>query len=156
MFSNLLVIDIIKYIDFNLYKKITIDELSSVFHYNKDYIMRLFKKEIHMTIIQYINIKRIFNSLSQIRSTDYSILNIALNFGFYSQEYYCEVFHQIIGVSPTDFKLFLNHSNLLKEEDIYVIQDNISNIESIIRRITYYCSNTPPTSTVKVLSIFKK
>ena len=55
MFSNDLIIQILIYIENNLYKKISIDELSITFHYNKDYIMRLFKKEIGYTIIDYIN-----------------------------------------------------------------------------------------------------
>ena len=55
MFSNLIVIDLLKYIDENLYAPISIQELSILFHYNKDYLMRLFKREIGVTIIDYIN-----------------------------------------------------------------------------------------------------
>ena len=55
MFSNSLVIDILNYIDNNLYSKITINDLVYRFNYNKDYIMRLFKREIGITIIDYIN-----------------------------------------------------------------------------------------------------
>ena len=38
-------------------KKITIEELSKTFYFNKDYIMRVFKREIKSTIIEYINKK---------------------------------------------------------------------------------------------------
>ena len=32
-------IDLLDYIDFNLYKRISIEELSNTFHYHKDHIM---------------------------------------------------------------------------------------------------------------------
>ena len=82
MFSNDLVIKILNYIDNNLYKKISIEELSDLFHYNKDYIMRLFKREIGYTITNYINCKRIYNSLHSFIYNDISILNISINYGF--------------------------------------------------------------------------
>ena len=60
------------------------DELSNQFYFNKDYIMRLFKKEIHTTISDYINKKRIFQSLPDLQLTTNSILSIGLKHGFTS------------------------------------------------------------------------
>ena len=40
----------------NINKNITIDELSNIFFFDKFYIMKLFKKELNITIINYINI----------------------------------------------------------------------------------------------------
>ena len=37
-------------------------------------------------------------------------MNIAINYGFYSQEYYCEVFHKIMGVSPSTYYKFVNYN----------------------------------------------
>ncbi len=155
MFSNDLVIKILNYIDLNLYKKITIDELSTTFHYNKDYIMRLFKREIGFTIIDYINHKRIYNSLESFKFRDLSILKTAINYGFYSQEYYCEIFHKIIGVSPTIYYKFINFRSSLTINEVNTIQKNISELDYKLRNISTYITNIPPKSTVKVLSIFK-
>ena len=155
MFSNDLVIKILNYIDNNLYKKITIDELSSIFHYNKDYIMRLFKREIGFTIVDYINRKRIFNSLQAYKFKDLSILKISINYGFYSQEYYCETFHKIMGVSPSTYYKFVNYNANISIEMINKIQLNLALLDYSFRRINNYINNVPPTSTVKVLSIFK-
>ena len=155
MFSNDLVIKILNYIDNNLYKKISIDELSNAFHYNKDYIMRLFKREIGYTITNYINRKRIYNSLQAFIYSDLSILNISINYGFYSQEYYCEIFHRVIGVSPTTYYRFVNYRNTININDTNTIQKNISILDYDFRKINTYINNVPPKSTVKVLSIFK-
>lgn len=155
MFSNDLVIKILKYIDLNLYKKITIYELSNTFNYNKDYIMRIFKKETSMTIIDYINKKRIFNSLQAYETRYLSILNISFNYGFFSQEYYCEIFHKIIGVPPTAYYKFINLRSSLSLRDLGIIQTNLSKLDYQLRKIDDYIMNIPPKSTVKVLSIFK-
>ncbi len=79
-----LIIDIINYIDSNIYTKISIDNISNEFFFNKDYIMRLFKRELGITINQYINYKRIYLSLNSIENSNDSILYIALNYVFYS------------------------------------------------------------------------
>lgn len=155
MFSNDLVIKILNYIDNNLYKKISIEELSDFFHYNKDYIMRLFKREIGYTITNYINCKRIFNSLHSFIYNDISILNISINYGFYSQEYYSEIFHKIIGVSPTTYNKFINYRSFVSIKDTNTIQKRIAKLDYDFRRINTYINNVPPKSTIKVLSIFK-
>lgn len=155
MFSNDLVRKILNYIDNNLYKKISIEELSDLFHYNKDYIMRLFKREIGYTITNYINCKRIYNSLHSFIYNDISILNISINYGFYSQEYYSEIFHKIIGVSPTTYNKFINYRSFVSIKDTNTIQKRIAKLDYDFRRINTYINNVPPKSTIKVLSIFK-
>ena len=130
-------------------------ELSSTFFYNKDYIMRLFKKEIHMTIIEYINSKRIFLSLKALKEKSSSVLAISIQYGFASQEYYCETFHSVMGVSPSEYQTFLNGSVGLDEESVFSIQDRLSYFASFFELIEEYKKNTPPKSTIKVLSIFK-
>ena len=95
MISNSLVCDILEYINKNINEKITIDDLTYEFNYNRYYLMKLFKKELDISIVNYINYKRIYNSLSSLRN-DKSILMVALDNGFYSQEYYAEIFKKVI------------------------------------------------------------
>ena len=44
MYSNDLGCHILDFLDNNLYRKVSIEELSSCFYYNRYYIMKLFKK----------------------------------------------------------------------------------------------------------------
>ena len=55
MHSKKLICDILEYIDNNINKEITIEELSNIFYFDKYYIMKLFKKELKITVINYIN-----------------------------------------------------------------------------------------------------
>ena len=100
MYSNKLVCDIINYLDINLNKKVSINELENVFFYNRYYIMKLFKKEMNIKIVDYINSLRIYNSMNDLRDYNYSLTSTFINNGFYSLEYFSETFKKIFVVSP--------------------------------------------------------
>ena len=155
MYSNNLVLEMLDYIDNNLYRKITINELSGYFHYNKDYLMRLFKRELHTTIIVYINRKRIYNSLFELKNTKKSILSISLDFGFFSQEYYCETFHKVLGVTPSDYRVFFRLHTTLSYDLILKIQDSFANLDLFFNLIQKYRLNVQPQEKKKILTIFK-
>ena len=155
MFSNNLILKILDYIDNNLYKKITIEELSKTFYFNKDYIMRVFKREINTTIIEYINKKRIFSSLNELKNTNNSILKIAINNGFISQEYYSETFTKIIGVNPLTYRKFTKVGSNISYEKINIIRNNIAKLNLELNIINEYRRNVP-TKQVKTLSLLKK
>lgn len=153
MYSNELVCDILKYINDNINKKISIEDISYQFNYNRYYIMKLFKKELGITINNYINIKRIHESLCEYR-TDISILNIALKHGFIYQEYYTEMFIKILGVNPSTYKNYIKYHNI-SNDNLTILRDNLIKINTIIETIKVYLSNRKPVITNKTLTIFK-
>ena len=153
MFSNEIVLSMLQYFDLNLYKKISMEELSSIFHYHKDYLMRIFKREIHCTIIDYLNQKRIYYSLDSLKYHD-SVLNIALKYSFYSQEYYCEMFHKYLGVSPSTYRKFLNFDRNLSDSLIFNIQRHYFELVKFFKSVDNYQLNTPPKKNVLHYSIF--
>ena len=154
MFSNDLICDILDFIDDNINRKITMDELSGHFYFHKDYIMRLFKKEIHSTISDYINKKRVFQSLKDLQLSKDSILYIGLKHGFSSLEYYSEVFHKVMGVSPVIYRKFSARSIEVEDEDMKTIQKNLANISGFFENVTRYRNNRKKTLSMN-LSIFK-
>lgn len=152
---NDLVIKILDYIDNNLYSKISIDELSRLYSYNKDYIMRTFKRELNLTIIDYINKKRVYNSLDKLKETNDSILKISILYGFSSIEYYSETFNKLLGVNPHTFRKFTKNDSSITYKDIELIRKNITSLKYQLEQITKYSRNTPSKNTIKKLSIFK-
>ena len=147
MYSSNLVCNIINYIDSNINKEITIDELSSIFHYDKTYLMKKFKKEIGITINEYINTFRIYNSLSFYRYDNY-ILNIAFNNGFQSLEYYSEIFKKYMGVSPIIYQNYTSYNNNLSYEHEILIRNSLSRIMLLKSKVQKYLINIKP-STIK-------
>ena len=154
MYSNKLVCDIINYINEHINKKILIEDISCKFNYNRYYIMKLFKKELNISIINYLNIKRINDSLQDFKN-NISILNIALKHGFYYQEYYTEIFIKVLGINPSTYKNYILY-NQINNADFIILRDNLIKINSILENIKKYLTNKKPNISNKTLSIFKK
>ena len=154
MYSNELVVKILNYIDDNLYKRITMDEISSIFYFNKDYLMRIFKKELDITIMDYINKRRIYNSLDLLKNSDDLIIKVALNSGYSSLEYYSETFTKVLGVSPLTYRKFTRVNSQISDEELNIIREKLPEISLLLKRIDIYKNNIKR-SEVKKIGLFK-
>lgn len=156
MFSNNLICDILVYINDNLKYKISIQDLEKRFYYNRYYIMKLFKKEIGITITQYINSLKIYNSINDIKNSNNTLTSIALRNGFYSLEYFSETFKQITKLSPKVFKDYFHNNIYISDKNISLIQLSFIKLYNIHQLKDTYLANKKPTKKqVKVLSIFR-
>ena len=153
MFSNELVCNIIEFINNNLHDEIRIDSLTKRFYFNRTYIMKRFKKEIGISIINYINTMKIYNSLKDL-NYDKSILEIALLNGFNSQEYYSEIFKSVLGVPPLTYRKYISYIYKLDNKTVYLIQENLIKIETLLSTKKKYLNNRKPTITTKKLSLY--
>lgn len=144
MYSNELICNILEFIDNNINRKISIEEISSKFYYNRFYIMKLFKKELGITLIMYINSIRVFNSIKYIQNTNDSFTKIALCNGFYSLEYFSETFNTIMGVSPRVFKSYYNSRFMISEDKLLIIRTNWIELQSLVDKINRYKKNRKP------------
>lgn len=155
MYSNELVCNILSYIDENFKNKITIDDLVSEFNYNRFYIMKLFKRELNISIIDYINTIKIYNSLNYINN-NHSFLSCALINGYYSLEYYSEMFKKILGVNPRTYKKIINRNKDVTIKELDTFTNNLAKIKRIIDKCNLYKTNiVPRTLPTKKLSLFK-
>lgn len=154
MFSNNLICNIIEYLNNNINKEITADELSILFSFNKTYIMKKFKKELNISIHEYINAIRIYNSLPYFKDDNY-ILSIAFKNGFNSLEYFSEIFKKNLGVNPSTYKKYLNYKYITDEEQTKIL-NNISRINNIKCNALNYLNHRKPNakSYVKKLEIY--
>ena len=154
MYSNNLICDILEYIDNFLYTKITIEDLEHKFFYNRYYIMKLFKKEIGITIFDYINKVRINSSINEINTTNNLLIKVAINNGFYSLEYFSEIFKKEIGISPREYKKnIINKYNY--NNKISLATSNIIKINKTINFTNKYKQNRKrEVLPIKKLSIF--
>ena len=154
IYSNELVCNILNYIKNNINAEITISDISNIFSYDKTYIMKRFKKELGITIKEYINIIKVLDSLTYYNSNN-TILKIAILSGYNSIEYYSEVFSKLIGVSPRIYKKFIMPLSNLSEEKIQIIKTSISELYSLKDKITKYLNNQKPKKLpTRKLSIF--
>lgn len=117
--------------------------------------MKLFKKELHITIFDYINKLRIKSSLKELTDTNDLLLKVAINNGFYSIEYFSEIFKKEIGISPSEYRKHIS-SKYAYDDRLDIVTTNIININKIIDAATKYKNNRKKTiMPIKKLSIFK-
>ena len=156
MYSNELICKVLDFLDNNINRKVSIEEISSKFYYNRYYIMKLFKKEIGISIANYMNLIRIYNSAIDIRDTSYSFTKIAIRNGFYSLEYFSEMFHNIMGVSPSIYSKYCQSYYFVDEYLFENIINNFIKLQDFIEFVRYYKKNKKPIGNpVLKLSIFK-
>lgn len=149
MFSNELISKVLFYLQNNINQQIKIKDLEKLFNYNQFYIMRLFKKEIGITIIDYINTLKIYKSMDMLLNTNSSILKIALYNGFNSLEYYSETFKKIIGFNPKSFKKSIQTTTNNKVKAIKKLLE----LKELEDKCNYYIKNIKPNNMVKVIKL---
>lgn len=98
-------IDTIKtYIDENLEKELSRNELADRVYLNPDYLSRLFKKETGISLIEYITNQRISVSKELLVKTDMSVSIIASKVGYSNFSHFSQVFKKVTGLTPNEFR----------------------------------------------------
>lgn len=94
----------IKYINEN-YAYITgMDEIADKFFISKYYLCRIFKESIGVSFVSYLNTIRIKAACELLRSEELFLSEIAIRCGFNSTPYFCKVFKDEKGVSPSEYR----------------------------------------------------
>lgn len=95
---------IMDYINENIGKMITIDEIAGHFNYNKDYIMKLFKAKCGVTIKKYINDKKLTVAKRLLTTTEMSVEKIGASIGFEEAELFQKYFKYHEKVTPQRYR----------------------------------------------------
>jgi AraC-like DNA-binding protein/mannose-6-phosphate isomerase-like protein (cupin superfamily) len=95
---------ILNFIDLNYRNKISINELISVGYMSESTLLRTFKEIMGKTPVQYINELRISHACGMLEGSRSSILDIALENGFESSEYFSRKFKENTGLTPIEYR----------------------------------------------------
>lgn len=94
----------ISYINTHLCDPITVPEIAANVFLNANYLSGLFKKEIGMTIREYITRRRIEEASYFVRNGKEQFADIAAFYQFCSQSHFVKCFHQVMGVTPGEYR----------------------------------------------------
>ncbi|MBQ4160776.1 MAG: AraC family transcriptional regulator [Clostridia bacterium] len=82
----------------------SLDTLAAQFYITKSHLCRLFKKETSVTIVTYINTQKLQLAREQLKLSKKSIAQIASECNFNSSMYFCKLFKETLGLTPTEYR----------------------------------------------------
>ena len=98
---------IIRCIDFvynNIGSRITIKELAEYTELSPSYLSRLFKKELGISISDYISEKKIEKAQNLLKFSDFTLIEIANHLAFSSQSHFIQTFKKAVGLTPKKYR----------------------------------------------------
>ena len=93
-----------KYIYNNFRKPLTLEEVSSVASLSPTYFSKKFKLITGMGFKEYLNYVRLKHAQTALLTTDSSITDIALEYGFNDSNYFKDLFKKVYGKSPREYR----------------------------------------------------
>ncbi len=96
--------DIIQYINENYSTKLTLDDLAGKFFINKYYLCHIFKEITGLSVIEFINRKRLAESERLLKYSKHSIMDISGMVGFNNVNHYINLFKKIYSLTPKQFR----------------------------------------------------
>ena len=94
----------IDYIYSHINHRITVSELAVHVGLSSTYLSRLFKKELDISISDYICEMKIEKAQHLLKYSDYSLIEIANYLAFSSQSHFIQTFKKLIGVTPKKYR----------------------------------------------------
>lgn len=95
---------VLSYIRKNIYKTIDIDSLAAISCLSKDHFIRLFRKEVNNTPLQYINQKKIEKAQLILITDSMPIKNISYLLAYEDHSYFNRLFKKLTGVTPQQYR----------------------------------------------------
>jgi YesN/AraC family two-component response regulator len=96
--------EMILYLHTNYYKKITIKQLTDLFHINRTTLSNKFSTATGMSIIDYLVNLRIKVASMLLRDTHLSISEVACRVGFNNNTYFLRTYKKHVGCSPSEYR----------------------------------------------------
>lgn len=95
---------ILNYINENYSQQITLDSLAEKYYLNKSYICRIFRKTMGISLVTYLQYKRILEAQTMLLNSDKPIIDIAMDCGFSNVQHFYRVFKKITNLTPIEYK----------------------------------------------------
>ncbi len=94
-----------EYVQTNIFMRINLSDISSSVGYAEHYISHIFKKEMGISLSNYINQQKIEMAKNLLKNSTISISELAAQLGYTSPSYFCSIFKKCTNMSPTEYQL---------------------------------------------------
>lgn len=105
-YDNKLVNDVIKILEQNITKPLSIKEICEKISYSKSMLFKQFKSHTGKTVIEYFNILKIEKAKRFLRENNLSVKEISEMLSFDTPNYFSKKFKKVVGSTPLQYKKF--------------------------------------------------
>jgi AraC-like DNA-binding protein/mannose-6-phosphate isomerase-like protein (cupin superfamily) len=98
------VLDTIRYIEINYYKKLALGEMARMAFISKRQYIRIFKKISGKTFVEFLNGIRVNHAKQILQQGDSKIASVCFETGFEDVSYFYKIFKEFTGTTPKSFK----------------------------------------------------
>ena len=92
-----------------LTEKYTLSDLSNDLYVTKEHLSRLFRKELNMTVSEYIGYSKVIEAMKLLSIKDYSVSEVSDALGFSNHSTFTNTFKKHTTISPMQYKKRLNN-----------------------------------------------
>lgn len=105
----------LQYIEHHLTDQLPLHTLAKQAGYSRFHFHRVFQAIVGKSVVDYIRERRLAQAATDLITTDHRVIDIALLYGFGSQESFTRAFKKIYQMTPGQYRKLLKHL-ILKEE----------------------------------------
>jgi two-component system response regulator YesN len=95
---------IMEYINVHFEEKILLTDLAEVVNFTESYISRLFKNEVGINLLSYINMLKMEKGLLELLDKDILVKEVANHLNFEEQSYFNKTFNRYFGKNPSEIQ----------------------------------------------------
>ncbi|NLM35939.1 MAG: AraC family transcriptional regulator [Clostridiales bacterium] len=136
----------VNYIEENIKKKITLEDIAESLFISKYHFHRIFKLVTNKKLMEYVRMRKLSLSLNDLLYTDLKIQDIALEYGFEHEQSYSRSFKKVFGISPSQFRLEKKQVTIMDKLDlnaIKAVEQGIILSPTFVIRPDFYIVGTP-------------
>ena len=95
---------VIHFIHDRVKSPITVEDIAKEFNISTSHLSRIFREHTGITLVEYINIRKVEDSQYSLRCTEKKIADISALYHFWNQSYFTRVFKKYTGQTPGMFR----------------------------------------------------
>jgi len=99
--------NMINWVETNLKDEPTLDKMSDYVGYSSFYCSAKFHEVVGISFKEYVMRRKLTQAAIDLRETDHKIIDIAVKYGFSSNEAFSRAFHKKYAYSPSQFRKVL-------------------------------------------------
>lgn len=120
----------VDYIEENIHKRLSLEEVSKTFHMSEYHFNRMFKTVVGKTLKQYILGRKLTLALESLRNSSKPVIDVAYDFGFEYPEVFSRAFSRQFGISPAVCRI--ESSSIETIQKAVIIEREIANYQGVL------------------------